>query len=138
MRFIVIDLRKEKLAQVLTCGIQESLHSFNRKLIDGELRGTCVSIAAMVSLTTLMNPSFAMAYEAGTIMKKAQPIIQVLKDASEPLAYGMYIWAFIKYMQGQRGEAKELLKAVTWGFIAIQCLPWFFDIVKGIGATPPS
>lgn len=138
MRFMVIDLRKEKLTQVVTGGIQESLHSFNRKLVSGELRITCASIAASATLAVLMSPSPVIAYEAGTIMKKAQPIIQVLKDASEPLAYGMYIWAFIKYMQGQRGEAKELLKAVTWGFIAIQCLPWFFDIVKGIGATPPS
>lgn len=138
MRFIIIDLRKEKLAQAVTSGIQEGYHSFHHKLVRGELRETCVSIATIVTLATLLNPSPAMAYEAGTIMKKAQPIIQVLKDASEPLAYGMYIWAFIKYMQGQRGEAKELLKAVTWGFIAIQCLPWFFDIVKGIGATPPS
>lgn len=137
MRFMVIDLRKEKLAQIVTGGIQGSYHSFNRKF-RGELRGTCVNIAAVATLAALLSPSPAMAYEAGTIMKKAQPIIQVLKDASEPLAYGMYIWAFIKYMQGQRGEAKELLKAVTWGFIAIQCLPWFFDIIKGIGATPPS
>ena len=133
---MIIDLRIEKLAQVVTNGIQDSYHSINRKRISGELQKNCVSIAASVALTSLLAPSSAMAYVPGTIMTKAQPIIQVLKDASEPLAYGMYIWAFIKYMQGQRGEAKELIKTVTWGFVAIQCLPWFFDIIKGIGATP--
>ena len=106
MKFVVIDLRKEKLTQVVAGGIQDGYHSLNRKFIRGDLQRTCVSIAASAMLTAILIPSPAMAYEAGTIMKKAQPIIQVLKDASEPLAYGMYIWAFIKYMQGQRGEAQ--------------------------------
>ena len=132
---IAIDLRPEKLAEKTTGVIQEVAHSLHRKAVRGELKERCKAIAVTAAIATL-TPASVFAYVPGTIMIKAQPIIQVLKDAAEPLAYGMYIWSAIKYIQGQRGEAKEIFKAVTFGFIAIQLLPWAFDIVKSVGVTP--
>lgn len=134
---MVIDLRSQKLAEKTMGMVQEGIHALRRKAVRGELKDTYMSIAVTAAVATL-TPASVFAYEPGTIMRKAQPIIQVLKDAAEPLAYGMYIWAAIKYIQGQRGEAKEIFKAVTFGFIAIQLLPWAFDIVKSVGITPAS
>lgn len=132
----VIDLRPQKLAHKTTGLIQEGIHSLRRRSSRGELKDTVTAIAVTAAFA-LLTPDSVLAYEPGTIMKKAEPVIQVLKDVAEPLAYGMYIWAAIKYIQGQRGESKEIFKAVTLGFIAIQLLPWAFDIVKSVGVTVP-
>ncbi len=91
------------------------------------LSGTAVFVGV------LLVAGVAMAYTPGTVGEKAKPLIELLKDVAEPLAYGCYIWAFIRYILGQRAEAMQMFKSITWGYIGIQVLPWIFDIVKSIG-----
>jgi hypothetical protein len=92
-----------------------------------------IALAALVTVALVTPETALAAYQKGSLMKKAQPIIDLLKDASEPLAYGAYIWAFIRYILGQRAEAKSMFTSITWGFCGIQILPWIFDIVKSLG-----
>jgi hypothetical protein len=130
---MVIDLRPEIISQKAVAGIQEQLHSIRRAYHDGKLTDAALRVSIIAALSTIHPHSAFAAYQKGTIMIKAQPIIDILKDVAEPLGYGMYIWAAIRYIQGQRGEAKEIAKGVTWGLIAIYMLPMFFDIIQGIG-----
>jgi hypothetical protein len=88
---------------------------------------------ALVMAAMMATGTPAWAYQQGDIMRKAQPIIDLLRDVAEPIAYGCYLWAFIRYILGQRAEATRMAKDTTWGFIGIQILPWLFDIIKGIG-----
>ena len=94
------------------------------------------NIAVIVTLGAymLLGADPALAYKKGEIMAKAQPIIDLMKDAAEPIGYGCYIWGFIKYMLGQRGEGIQLIKGTTWAFIGIQVIPWLMSIIKSIGA----
>jgi len=129
---ITFDLRPIVIKRAAIGNIQELEHLMRRKVNDEEfnkIMGIAIIMTAM-----MLHPTPALAvYQKGDIMRKAQPIIDVLKDAAEPVAYGMYIWSFIEYILGKRGEAKDRMKGTTWGFIGIQVLPWFFNIIKSVG-----
>ncbi|MGI6124020.1 MAG: hypothetical protein ACOYIG_07480 [Acetivibrionales bacterium] len=75
----------------------------------------------------------AAGYVPGTIRTKAQPIIDLLKEGSEPIAYGMYIWSGIKFILGHKAEAKDMVKGATYGVVGIKLIPWFFDILNSVG-----
>lgn len=88
----------------------------------------------IVSLVLLMpETAHAAGYVPGTIRAKAQPIIDLLKEASEPIAYGMYIWSGIKFILGHKAEAKDMVKGATYGVVGIKLIPWFFDILNSVG-----
>jgi hypothetical protein len=72
-------------------------------------------------------------YEKGQIMQAAQPIIDILQDVAEPVAYGMMLWGFIKIIMNQQGEGLDIIKKAGWGYVFIQLLPWLFGIIKSIG-----
>ncbi len=91
------------------------------------------AILALAVTTQLISGDPLWAYQRGEIAVKAQPIIDLIRDVAEPIAYGCYLWALIRYLMGQRGEAVQMMKNTTWGFIGIQMLPWFFSIIKSIG-----
>jgi len=103
----------------------------SRELIQGAPKAG--AILALVVSTQLLVGDPAWAYQRGEIAVKAQPIIDVIRDVAEPIAYGCYLWALIRYLMGQRGESVQMMKSTTWGFIGIQMLPWFFSIIKSIG-----
>jgi hypothetical protein len=94
---------------------------------------TTVDVAVLSTLLIVSDAPTVLAYQKGEILAKSQPIITLLKDFAEPLAYGCYIWAMIRYILGQRPEAIQMFKSVTWGFIGIQILPWIFGIIKSVG-----
>lgn len=115
MYFVVIDAREEKRREQT----REAL-----------ARSAGITI---VTLTLIATGAPAWAYAPGEIAAKAQPIIQLLKDVAEPIAYGCYIWALIKYILGQRAQAMQMIRDVTWGYVLLQLLPLFFSIVKSVG-----
>lgn len=87
-----------------------------------------LSLVAMV----VMFPEAALA-SPGNIKKKAQPIIDLMVEASEPIAYGCFIWGFVKHMLGHKAAAKDMWKGATYGLVGIKLLPWFFDILNTVG-----
>jgi hypothetical protein len=89
-----------------------------------------------VGLLAFAIPSeaFAAPYVPGTIKMKAQPIIDLMKEAAEPISYACFIWGFVKYMLGHKADAKETWKGATYGLVGIKLLPWFFDILNSVGA----
>ncbi len=78
--------------------------------------------------------AYAAGYVPGTIKAKAQPIIDLMKEAAEPISYACFIWGFVKYMLGHKADAKETWKGATYGLVGIKLLPWFFDILNSVGA----
>jgi hypothetical protein len=91
------------------------------------------TIAAVTACWSIGSPAMALAYKKGEVAVKAQPIIDLLKDVAEPVAYGCYVYAFIRYMLGQEAEAKRMLRGTTWALLGINLLPWLFNIIKSIG-----
>lgn len=98
-----------------------------------KVRDNMINAAIIAAIISINEPNIALAYTKGEILTKSQPIITLLKDFAEPLAYGCYIWAFIRYILGQRPEAIQMFKSTTWGFVGIQVLPWIFSIIKSVG-----
>jgi hypothetical protein len=133
---LTVDLRPQTIKRQAVGTIQDLEYSFKRAAARGDLTRMAIIITTAVLYNAAAGPAAAYAYTPGEIGRKAQPIIDLLKDAATPIAYGCYIWAFIRYILGQRAEAKEMLKAITWGFVGIQILPWLFGIISGVGAAP--
>jgi hypothetical protein len=90
---------------------------------------------ALATATILTMPStvYAAPYVKGTIIKKAEPIIELMKEAVEPIAYGVMIWSLVLFMLGHKAEAKDKVKGVLYGVVGIKLLPWFFDILNSVG-----
>jgi hypothetical protein len=90
-------------------------------------------VGTAVLLSIEPNQAFAAGYVPGTIRAKAEPIINLMKEAAEPISYGCFIWGFIKYMLGHKADAKETWKGSAYGLVGIKLLPWFFDILNSVG-----
>lgn len=69
---------------------------------------------------------------AGSISQSVQPLIDVLKDLAEPVAYGFMVKGFLSIMAGNEHEGKKTIKYAIGGFLGIQLIPKLFEIVKGI------
>lgn len=98
----------------------------------GALRLAKTTAPALILMGAVMADP-ADAYTKGEIGRKAEPIIQVLKDVARPVAYGCYIWAGLKYMLGNRADALVMARAVTWAYVGVQVIPWIMDIIDSIG-----
>lgn len=79
------------------------------------------------------NSQLAITYYPGLIWEKSQPIINLLQDIAEPLAYGMLLWGLIKIIAQQRSQGMEIIKVALWGFVGVMLAPMGFDIIKSIG-----
>lgn len=89
-------------------------------------------VTMKVALTLVfLNGTSTVAY-AGTITQSLQPIIDVLKDFAEPLAYGFMIKGFLKIMAGDEHEGFKTIKYSIGGYVGIQWIPFIFNIIKGI------
>lgn len=72
--------------------------------------------------------------QAGPVSKQVQPIVDVLKDLAEPVAYAFMVYGGIKIMSGQSSAGKQTIKEAVSGYIFIQWVPWVFSIIRSIGA----
>lgn len=89
-----------------------------------------VIMQATVTLI-LANGMTTVAY-AGTIAQSVQPIIDVLKDLAEPVAYGFMIKGFLSMMAGNENDGKKTIKYAVGGYLGIQWIPMIFNVIKGI------
>ena len=78
-----------------------------------------------------MNGAVSQVY-AGTISHGLQPLINVLKDLAEPVAYGFMIKGFLEIISGKEHEGKKTLKYAAAGYVGIQWIPAIFSIIRGI------
>lgn len=69
---------------------------------------------------------------ADSIAKSVQPLIDVLKDLAEPVAYGFMIKGFMKIMAGDEHEGMKTIKYSVGGYVGIQWIPAIFRLIKGI------
>ena len=74
----------------------------------------------------------ALAYTPGQIIQRSEPIIAMIRELADPVAYGTLTWACIRYMLHQRGEAIDMIKSVAWGYALIQLSPTAMNILKEI------
>lgn len=86
----------------------------------------------LISLT-LVSCDTAFAYTPGTIAIKAQPIIGMVRELSDPTAYISGVWACIRLMLNQKAEAKEMLKNVGYGYTFVQLSPLGMELIRSIG-----
>lgn len=72
------------------------------------------------------------AVQASTVTESVQPIINVLKDLADPVAYGFMIKGFMKVMAGEEHEGLKIIKGAVGGYVGIQWIPMIFSLIKGI------
>lgn len=89
-------------------------------------------VAMKMALTLIMvNGTSTIAY-AGSISQGVQPIIDILKDLAEPVAYGFMIKGFMKIMAGDENEGFKTIKYSVGGYLGIQWIPMIFNTIKSI------
>lgn len=103
------------------------LSQFRRYLLPAAIAGAAVLVATQPEI------AHAGPYVPGEIRAKAQPIIELMKEAAEPIAYGVFIWGFVQLMLGHKAEAKDKMKGAVYGLVGIKLLPWLFDILNSVG-----
>ena len=91
-----------------------------------------VTIIPPAVLAALMADATAYAYTPGTIAANADPIIQIIRELADPCAYGVFIWACVRFILNQRPEAKEMMKSAAWGYFLVQMAPTFMGMLKDI------
>lgn len=69
---------------------------------------------------------------AKTIAESLSPLIDVIKDLAEPVAYGFMIKGFLSIMGGDEQKGFKTIKNAVGGFVGIQFIPQIFKILKGI------
>lgn len=73
---------------------------------------------------------------AGPIAQGVQPIIDVLKDLAEPVAYAFMVKGFLKLMSGAENEGLKTIKYAVGGYVGIQWIPEVFKIIRGFSPVP--
>lgn len=104
----------------------------NKQMKVKEIQIDVDKVIMQASITLiLMNGMSTVAY-AGTIGESVQPIIDVLKDLAEPVAYGFMIKGFLSMMAGNENEGKKTIKYAVGGYLGIQWIPMIFNLIKTI------
>lgn len=88
---------------------------------------------AGIMAATMMTCESAFAYTPGTIAAKAEPVVNMIRELADPIAYGALTWACIRLTLNQKAEAKEMMRSVAWGYSFIQLSPTAMEIIKSIG-----
>lgn len=70
--------------------------------------------------------------KTGTITEQLQPLIEVLQDLAEPVAYGFMIKGFLQRMAGNVHQGTKTIKDAIAGYLGIQFIPQIFAIIKSI------
>lgn len=105
-----------------------------------KIKAACLTAATAAipsSVWAAEQTQAVMKYQPGQIMEAVRPIILILQEVAEPVAYGMMLWGLIKVIMGQQADGLNVIKTAGWGFVFVRLLPWFFGIIKGIGAAAP-
>jgi hypothetical protein len=84
------------------------------------------------TVTVLLINGMSYTAYADSITKSVQPLIDVLKDLAEPVAYGFMIKGFMKIMAGDEHEGMKTIKYSLGGYMGIQWIPAIFRLIKGI------
>lgn len=84
------------------------------------------------ALTLIMCNGMTRVVYAGPISESVQPIVDILKDLAEPVAYGFMIKGFLSLMAGNEHEGKKTIKYAISGYLGIQLIPKIFNIIKNL------
>lgn len=98
------------------------------RLVDKEMVGRAAA-AGGIPLVILAAPANA---GANQVNQSLQPVINLLQDLAEPIAYAFMIYGGIQYIAGKSSEGKRILKDAAGGYILIQWIPWLFSIIRTI------
>lgn len=94
--------------------------------VNEALKKTAVTTIVIASNTTIAGAATT------SIATGLQPLIIILKDIAEPVAYGFLIKGFMKIMAGDEHEGKKTIKYAAGGYIGIQWIPEIMRLIKGI------
>ena len=104
----------------------------NKKAKVKEIQIDVDKVLMQAAVTLILCNGMTTVAWAGPIGSSVQPIIDVLKDLAEPVAYGFMIKGFLSMMAGNEHEGKKTIKYALGGYVGIQFIPQIFKILKGI------
>lgn len=104
----------------------------NKKNKVKEIQIDVDKILMQTTLTLIMANGMSTVVYAASISESVQPIIDILKDLAEPVAYGFMIKGFLSIMSGNEHEGKKTIKYAVGGYLGIQWIPMIFGVIKSI------
>ena len=102
---------------------------WRRPRIPGEACTIPILTAAMVAGGSDVT---ALAYSPGTIAAKAEPIIGMIRELADPVAYGVFLWACVRFIMHQAPEAKAMMKDCALGYFLVQMAPTFMGMIRDV------
>lgn len=97
-----------------------------------EIRIDVDKVLMTATITVMLFNGMSYTAFADSITKSVQPLIDVLKDLAEPVAYGFMIKGFMKIMAGDEHEGMKTIKYAVGGYVGIQWIPAIFRLIKGV------
>jgi len=91
-----------------------------------------VSVIPLMAATMLGVDHTVLAYTQGTIAAKADPIIQMIRELADPVAYCVFLWACLRFIMHQAPEAKSMMKDCAWGYFLVQMAPVFMGMIRDV------
>lgn len=69
---------------------------------------------------------------ANPMTKALFPLIKMLQDLSEPVAYGFMVKGFLQMMAGDDHVGQKTIKSAVSGYLGIKLIPKVFEIIRGL------
>ena len=88
-----------------------------------------------VPITILIVSSSSQVLAESSISTKLKPIIALLQDLVEPVAYCFMIYGGLKIISGHKSTGLDIIKDAAAGYVLVQWIPWLFDIIRTIGRS---
>ena len=88
-----------------------------------------VQMATLTALTLATNGPVALAAETTTVGKAFEPIINIITDLADPVAYACFVKSGMLHMIGNEHEGKKAFSNTLKGYLVIKFVPQIMDLL---------
>lgn len=99
------------------------------KLIEIDSKKVQKAAIATIALTSNTIPVSA---EAINVKDAFDPIIQVITDLADPLAYACFVKGGLMYMVGNEHEGKKAIGNTLKGYLVVKFVPQILDLLSKV------
>lgn len=100
------------------------------KLIEIDSKKVQKAAIATIALTTNTMP--VLAAETVNVGEAFDPIIQVITDLADPLAYACFVKSGLMFMIGNEHEGKKAMGNTLKGYLIVKFVPQILDLLSKV------
>ena len=100
------------------------------KLIEIDSKKVQKAAIATIALTTNTMP--VLAAETVNVGEAFDPIIQVITDLADPLAYACFVKGGLLFMVGNEHEGKKAINNTLKGYLVVKFVPQILDLLSKV------